>query len=245
MPVHPIIPRVGGKSKIAKKIIEMIPPHKIYVEPFVGGGSVFFKKPEAEVNIINDLDKDIYNIYLDITKVKNIDDFHLYETNKEEFEKYKKQTKFKNSKERLYRNIYLSKNSYSGNRNAFNGNIKTGIVKFKKNYNDIRNKLINTIILNKDYKKVIEKYDSLETFFYLDPPYTKLNKSWGYKENTVTREELLNVLKNIKGKFLMSYDFNKENVELFSQFFKVIEINQIYKLSGKQQNIKEIIILNY
>jgi DNA adenine methylase len=248
MPVHPIISRVGGKSKIAKKIIEMIPEHKTYVEPFVGGGSIFFKKPEAEVNVINDKDKDIYNIYKDITRVASIEDFDMgHPSDKEEFFKYLNQTKFKNPKERLYRNIYLSKRSFSGNRTspAIILRPSGGIVKLKKNYNDIRDKLKKTIILNEDYKKVIEKYDSPDTFIYLDPPYSQLNPKWGYTENAITPEQLLEVLKNIKGKFLMTYDYNKKNVDLFSQFFKVKTIDQIYELSGKRTKAQELIVTNY
>ena len=54
-----MIGRVGGKSKLKKKIISIMPQHKVYVEPFIGGGSVFFAKEPAELNIINDKDKDI------------------------------------------------------------------------------------------------------------------------------------------------------------------------------------------
>jgi len=56
----------GGKSKLKKRIIAEIPPHKTYVEPFVGGGSVFFAKPLAEKNVINDLDKNLINFYKDL-----------------------------------------------------------------------------------------------------------------------------------------------------------------------------------
>lgn len=248
MPVHPIISRVGGKSKIAQNIVDMIPEHKIYVEPFVGGGSIFFKKKEAEKNVINDKDKDIYNIYKDVVKVDNIDDFDLGgKSDKEEFFKYLNMKDIKDPKERLFRNLYLSKRSYSGNRTspAIVLRPSGGIVKLKKNYKDIRDKLKRTTILNQDYKKVIQKYDSPDTFIYLDPPYSELNPKWGYTENSITPEELVEVLKNIKGKFLMTYDYNKKNVDLFKQFFNVKTIDQIYELSGKRKEAKELIITNY
>jgi site-specific DNA-adenine methylase len=59
--------RIGGKSKIADKLIDLFPPlnsYKIYVEPFVGAGNVFFKKPylEGQLEVINDLDKDVYKV---------------------------------------------------------------------------------------------------------------------------------------------------------------------------------------
>ena len=54
----------GGKQGVASKIVSMIPPHKHYVEMFAGGLAVFFKKPNAPWSCVNDLNKDIANLYL-------------------------------------------------------------------------------------------------------------------------------------------------------------------------------------
>ena len=61
--------RVGGKSKIKDEIIKLFPPHKLYVELFIGGGSIFFHKDPSEYEVINDLDKDIFHIYKDMQDV--------------------------------------------------------------------------------------------------------------------------------------------------------------------------------
>ncbi|GAG53665.1 unnamed protein product, partial [marine sediment metagenome] len=53
----------GGKRFLAKTIVSYIPEHKTYVEPFLGGGAVFFAKEPSEVEVINDLDKDIFFAY--------------------------------------------------------------------------------------------------------------------------------------------------------------------------------------
>jgi DNA adenine methylase len=54
----------GGKQRIAPQIISMMPYHKIYVEPFFGGGAVFFRKPKAGIEVINDHDDRLINFYL-------------------------------------------------------------------------------------------------------------------------------------------------------------------------------------
>ena len=58
-----ILRRLGNKKKIAKEIQNHFPPHKIYIEPFFGAGGMFFNKPKAKYNIVNDLDSDVFNLF--------------------------------------------------------------------------------------------------------------------------------------------------------------------------------------
>jgi DNA adenine methylase len=245
----PIIARMGGKTKLADKIIKLFPPDefiKTYVELFIGGNSIFFKKKEAKINVINDLDKDIYNIYNDIKKVDNIDNFD-FTPNKNKFNRLLN-TNYKNSKDRLYRNLYLSKQSFMGSRRSFS-NRHVGInvgINLKKNIKKYNEKLLNTTILNKDYKDVIKKYNKKDTLFYLDPPYSEQKKHWGYNEGeTITPEELLEQLKTIKGYFLMSYDYSPELKRFFEKDFIVKTIFTMYQTKTFPFKKKEMIIMNY
>lgn len=54
---------IGGKTRLAKRIIERIPEHLTYVEPFAGGAQVFFHKPESKIEVLNDLDGELVNLY--------------------------------------------------------------------------------------------------------------------------------------------------------------------------------------
>ncbi|MCP3943934.1 MAG: DNA adenine methylase, partial [Desulfobacteraceae bacterium] len=54
---------IGGKSKLSKQIVSLIPEHKIYCEVFSGGAWVFFRKPPSKVEVINDLDSDLISFY--------------------------------------------------------------------------------------------------------------------------------------------------------------------------------------
>ena len=60
-----IIGRVGGKSKLRERIIGMMPKHTIYIEPFVGGGSVLFgRKEDPNIKeIVNDKDREVASVY--------------------------------------------------------------------------------------------------------------------------------------------------------------------------------------
>jgi DNA adenine methylase len=53
----------GGKQRLAKTIAGLIPKHRIYCEPFMGGSAIFFAKPPAKVEIINDTNGELINFY--------------------------------------------------------------------------------------------------------------------------------------------------------------------------------------
>ncbi len=53
----------GGKWRIADWIISHFPPHKVYLEPFFGGGGVFFRKEPSYLETINDISGDIVNLF--------------------------------------------------------------------------------------------------------------------------------------------------------------------------------------
>lgn len=53
----------GGKNKLAKRIVEMMPKHEMYVEPFFGSGAVLFAKPASKVEVVNDVDGDVVNFF--------------------------------------------------------------------------------------------------------------------------------------------------------------------------------------
>ena len=59
----PIIPWVGGKRRLAKHILPCFPAHKFYVEPFCGGAALFFSKDPSTVEVLNDINGDLINLY--------------------------------------------------------------------------------------------------------------------------------------------------------------------------------------
>ena len=57
------IKRVGGKMWLVKALLNLMPPHEVYIEPFFGAGHLFFAKQPCQCEVINDLDEDIYNFF--------------------------------------------------------------------------------------------------------------------------------------------------------------------------------------
>lgn len=53
----------GGKQRLTKTIVSMIPPHKVYIEPFFGGGAVFFAKQPSYLEVINDINDNVVTFF--------------------------------------------------------------------------------------------------------------------------------------------------------------------------------------
>ena len=259
MSLRGLIGRTGGKSKLKKKIRGMMPPHTTYIEPFVGGGSVFFSAP-ADNNrkeIINDNDKEVISIYLDVKNIGDkIIDLPIVKT-KEQFKSLVNKKKFASPVERLKRNILVSLYSFRSDRKSFapsktKQKIERGESGVGKNYNKYKERLKNTRILSQDYKTVIKKYDNPNALIYLDPPYSTASKNKDYNSNDVSIEDVINLLKTVKGKFILSYD----DIPLARKLardagFKVMTVRTEYSALGRPNYVgnvipkKELIIRNY
>ncbi len=62
-PRRPVLLYHGGKWRMAPWIISHFPPHRVYVEPYGGGGSVLMRKPRTYAEIYNDLDTEVVNVF--------------------------------------------------------------------------------------------------------------------------------------------------------------------------------------
>ncbi len=255
MSLKPLIGRVGGKSKIKTRIRKMIPPHTTYIEPFVGGGSVFFSVP-ANPNVkdvINDKDKEIAQIYLDVKNLGDKIELGPAPT-REQFVNYKNKKKYNSPLERAKRNLILSRYSFRSNRKDYAADeYKKNRQEPKGKYGRYAERLKNTRILNQDYKSVINKYDNPNAFIYLDPPYSRAAEEKDYEKNDVPIEELINFLKGVKGKFILSYE-NSNKVKQLSRDagFRVLNVSTNYTAGGvgkgtggHKLKTNELLIRNY
>ena len=244
-----IIARVGGKSKLKYIINTHIPNHKKYIEPFIGGGSIFFHKDKSDYEVVNDIDIDVYNIFNDMKtdgeKIIDMDfipDRDIFNT----FLSQETEPLHEAVEDRLYRNLYISLFSFKGERKGYIGYKKEkawgygGGKKYKNT--KYKDRLKNVIIENKDWRDIVLKYDSYDAFFYLDPPYSCAENNDDYKYNSININEMVDILKNLKGKFLLSYD---KNDPFLNKGFNIINVETQYKTKGKPVNKNEYLIRNY
>lgn len=238
--MNPLITRVGGKFYLRRKIISKFPEHDTYVEPFVGGGSIYYCKSPSKKEVINDLDTDVYMCHLG-AKENELPNAPM-RLSKEDFEELKK-FKPETARDILIHTNLIQMNSFIGSSRTYY-DTELGSDRGKvgsKNYPKYKERLKDTIICNKSYELMIDTYDSPTTFFYLDPPYENSKKTIK-TYISIDYTKLRDILKNIHGKFLLSINDSPFIRELFKDF-NIEEIETRYCL--KQRRVVELLIKNY
>lgn len=107
-------------------------------------------------------------------------------------------------------------------------------------------RLSGVIIENKDFEDLIKQYDRPESFFYLDPPYYKAERRYAVKFKK-DHERLRDTLKNVKGKWLLSYNDCPEIRELYKDYH-IIELKRtLYLVNRYKTDVEygELLISNY
>jgi len=210
---------VGGKFYVADWIINLMPKHDIYVEPFFGAGWVFFKKPKSQVEVINDIDDRIYALF------KVLSDEEL-------FQKFLEKVWFVGASEKIFVEMLERLSSGDGdiveravaffyvNRFSLSGNLDNKFVVWKMHnkalaYEGVKDSLLKiherlkgVCVLNRDWKDVVLRYDGENTLFYLDPPYVlEMRNSEGIyacEMSDEEHEELVDICLSLRGKVILS-----------------------------------------
>jgi DNA adenine methylase len=250
-------PYVGGKFYMLDIILKLIPEHEIYIEPFGGSAKVLINKPPSKVEIYNDLDKRIANL------------FYVWAFRCGEFEKKLKKLVYSQTLfYEFYKDIqkpvkklgnvndaiktfYLLQLTYSGNIKSKGFSITLLGIKKRMRFlsslerlSKIHQRLKNVAILNTDFRKLLKLYgDREDAFFYLDPPYYGIS---GYyiKFTKQDHEDLLEMVKNMKAKWLLSNYPNKLYDEHLKDFYRLeVEVSKHSAITGNNPKPKAIEVL--
>jgi DNA adenine methylase len=213
----------GSKNILAEKIISLMPPHLCYVEVFGGSGAVLFKKQPSEVEVYNDINEDIVNLFRVLrdeeqsAKLNQALELTLY--SRSEFDAAKKalqENKFKDDIHRAWcifvvynqsihvRRGYTSSWGYSITKNTRAPKWWSGI----EFISAIHKRLSHVQIENIDYRAILTKYDTDQTVFYLDPPYTHDSRSedisYTHEISAQDHDELVMRLLECQGSCILS-----------------------------------------
>tara|TARA_R110002167_G_scaffold284737_2_gene489874 strand:+ start:13637 stop:14398 length:762 start_codon:yes stop_codon:yes gene_type:complete len=244
-----ILRRLGNKKKIAKEIQKYFPPHKIYIEPFFGAGGMFFNKPKAKYNIVNDLDSDVFNL------------FQVVMNQKEELEKafymmpihsdlldYWKKNKEEEPIKKAIRFLFLSNHTYLGK--GVNDVISLSKNKSAtdKYFNPVFDHMSDVFFTNWGFAKVLMSTPQInqnpnDCFIYSDPPY--LGTTDNYSDSFTEQDslDLFECLEQTKCKWAMS-EFDHPFIvgQAEQRGLNIIYIGERHNLKNRRM---EILVTNY
>jgi DNA adenine methylase len=191
-PWRPALRWHGGKWLLAPWIIEHLPPHQVYVEPFGGAASVLVRKPRSYAEVYNDLDGDVVNLFRVLQderlRHKLIGLLHVTPFARDEFE-----LAYKPTRSRIERARRLIIRSFMGfGSNGHNARVKTG---FRANSNRsgttpardwgnlppnleaIAERFRGVVVESRNAVEVMTAHDGANTVHYVDPPYLPETRS--------------------------------------------------------------------
>ena len=242
-----ILRRIGNKQKIAKEIQKYFPPHKVYIEPFFGAGGMFFNKPKAKYNIVNDLDSDVFNLFQVVMNQKEELEkaFYMMPIHSDLLEYWKQNNETDPIKKAL-RFLFLSNFTFMGKGET----MKTGTENPKSIFLDRLEAAFKIIFdvqfLNCDFRRFFIEArinDLQNTFTYCDPPYLGTTNNYS---NSFTEQDSIDLFDTLQAtgcKFAMS-EFDNEFIlnQAKERGLNVIIIGERKNLKNRRT---EILITNY
>ena len=245
---------IGGKKLLRNEICARFPGEDVgkYVEVFGGAAWVLFhKEKHAKFEVYNDINSHLVNLFKCVK--------HHPKAIKEELENTLNSREIYNSYKKLYKAesltdiqraakyFYMVKASFGSKVSTFGA--KTQDISNAEYLEAFMGRLKKVIIENKPFQALIKQYDRPNTLFYCDPPYFGTERYYDTGDvpfDKTSHEQLAEILRNIKGKVLVSYN-NDAYIKKLYRGFNIEEISRPNNLSNKagQTPYCELLIRNY
>lgn len=251
-----------------KDIIALMPIHKVFVEGFGGAGHVIITKEPSKIDIYNDINSGVCNFFSvlrdDNTSDKLIKKIQLTPYSREEFRFCKNTWAEEKDVVEKARKFYTTISqsvaclgnssgwSYSktASSRGMSATVSKWLGKTDSSLVDIVERLREIQIENLDIIDLINKYDSEDTLFYLDPPYVKETRKakevYLFEMSDEKHVELIDTLIEVKGKVILSGYDNDIYSRLLDYGWKKILLGEYTKTQSKfKEKGKEFVWINY
>ncbi len=239
---------IGGKKLLRKDIINNFPfDIDRYIEVFGGAGWVLFGKEPHKLEVLNDIDGELINLYRCIKYHAEAlqKELEYMLVSREQFFDYRdKSLNGMTDIQRAARYFYIIKVSFGGNKDNFGGK-NINVVNAVDYLSKISERLKNVVIENKDFTNIIKVYDRPKALFYCDPPYFNTEKYYTAAEFGQEQHiQLRDILSNVKGKFILSYN-DCDFIRKLYKDYNIIKVERQHNLKSDGSRFKELIIKNY
>lgn len=221
--VKPAISWPGGKTRLLKWILPLIPRHVCYVEPFAGGLAVLLAKERSRLEVINDANGDLIRFYRCVRFHQDplLTELEFVLNSRQEFYDFKDQPGLTDI-QRAARWFYRNKNSFGGLLDSFGtGALGGGAAHASRSarmevIRALSHRLDGVCIEHLPWEKCVSLYDRPTTFFFLDPPYTSgsvgVYAGWTNTDVQILRDRL----GKLKGKWLVTLNDSEPIRQIFS-----------------------------
>lgn len=253
-----IISRQGGKSRLYKSLIPLFPEHLYYVEVFGGAGWVLLNKNESTIEIFNDIDGNIVNLFRVVRDFPGefCNRLQLDVVSRQTFEDYKRLPfELLDPIDRAVKWYYVYYNSFNADMvSLLTRKVKTNPNRFNTRLPELTrvltDRLANVVMENLDFRDMLTKYAGKDFFYYLDPPYYETH---GYEVPFEEQDhiDLCERLHNIDGKFLLTYNNHPTILEMY-QDCHIVPMSTNYQAANRpgayqdKSNVaREVAIMNY
>lgn len=254
-PTKPAAPYIGGKRNLAARVISRIEatPHLTYAEVFVGMGGVFLRRrrrPQAEV--INDFSRDVWTFLRVLQEhYPYLQDMLRWRlTSRADFERLLAvDPDTLTDLQRAVRFLYLQRVAFGGKvagRSFGVSHHRSGrfdVTKLGVVLDDLASRLAGVVIERLTWSAFLERYDTPETLFYLDPPYYGCEGDYG--PGMFGRDDfeaMATALAELQGQFILSLNDRPEVRRIFSRF-SIEAVPTHYGIAGKgSAPAKEVLI---
>jgi DNA adenine methylase len=250
----PIVPWIGGKRRLADHLIPRFPKHECYVEVFAGGAALYFLRPPAAVEVINDINGDLINLYRVVQHhlEEFVRQFKWALTSRQVF-KWLQDTgpETLTDIQRAARFYYLQHNCFGAKVEGQSFGTATttppglNLLRLEETLSAAHLRLSNTFVEHLDWKTCIDRYDRPHTLFYLDPPYWE-TEGYGipfpYEEYVAMAARL----RALKGKAIISLNDHPAIRRAFDGFhIETVDIKYTVGGGGREAARKEVIIFSW
>lgn len=257
-------PWFGGKYRLAPRLAQLLPQHKIYVEVFGGAASVLLAKRPSEIEAYNDRNGMLVNFFETVRKspvqfLKRCEGLHysrqLHYEWADQLEEEFQGVELDNV-ERAVRTVYAITSGFAGDPTkgwAYDRSGSKGGAGRWTNITEriafLNARLRSVNIDNLDFRTCIKNWDSPDTVFFLDPPYLFTTTRSYYSFSWQDHKDLALLLRSLKGKFLLIYDDSRALHDMY-QGFNITNISsflssQKVSKNGSRVPFHQILISNY
>lgn len=252
----PIIPWIGGKRRLADRILPLFPPHDCYVEVFAGGAALFFlRQVPAKCEVINDVSGELVNLY-------RVVQHHL--------EEFVRQFKWALSSRRVFEwmqctrpetltDIQRAARFFYLQHHAFGGKVEgqtfgtattaptVNLLRLEENLSAAHLRLAGVTVEHLDWSNCIERYDRPHSFFYCDPPYWQ-TEGYGVPFPFDQYEKLAGMMRASQGKIMVSINDHPDIRRAFAGL-PMLELDIRYSVGnarrGPAETSGELVIANW